>query len=557
MNELSRWLTWKETQTFERKSCYDKSKKPPERLHARVVSDFIAETLVAMANADGGVLLVGQENLRTNGDDGGGEITGVEYSAASMEMLRTAPSRLVGPPLDNAVVQMVQEQGKTVFLFQVASSPVAHHLTDGRCLLRVDNHNAPYSQEKVAQLKQSQSPYERRPVAEAKIADLDVEAMDWFAGRIGWTGDHKELLEEYNLWNGETLNRAALLLFARKPLRWHDHPGITFVRYFGTTRGLGNDYQATPPQRMNRPLVRLVEEAYAVLRGQITVRVELRDLFFENRSDYPEFAWQEAIVNAVGHRDYMISGAGTEIWLFDDHMDIRSPGIPPQPISVEELLQAAETAGRGLHLSRNPLIVRVLIDAGYMREQGKGIPRMFQVMEEADLAPPELAQQDFRFLVTLRKTPVYDAETRQWLQQFEELNRDQRRVLAFARSRSMQFTSRDLQKHFGLNIYAASQLIRSLVRKNVARLVEKGRRIYELVDAPSSGDIPPELVVLLPKFKGQQMVTRREMQEAWSLPRHAAYLRARELVQTGWLELTGARRGSGYRLTDKAKIATV
>src|SRR5207237_6915646 len=123
-----------------------------------------------------------------------------------------------------------------------------------------------------------------------------------------------------------------------------------------------------------RPLVRLIEEAHAALEAQITVRVELRDLFFENRADYPEFAWQEAIINAVGHRDYAINGAGTEIWLFDDHVDIRSPGAPPQPISIEELRQAAETAERGLHLSRNPLIVRVLIDAGYMREQGEGIP---------------------------------------------------------------------------------------------------------------------------------------------------------------------------------------
>jgi predicted HTH transcriptional regulator len=79
MSELSRWLTWKESQTFERKSCYNKDKTPPERLNARVVSEFIAETLSAMANADGGVLLVGQENLREDGEDGGGDITGVDY----------------------------------------------------------------------------------------------------------------------------------------------------------------------------------------------------------------------------------------------------------------------------------------------------------------------------------------------------------------------------------------------------------------------------------------------------------------------------------------------
>src|SRR5580700_2807157 len=128
MSDVSRWLTWRESQTFERKSCYDKSKTPSERLNARVVSEFIAETLSAMANADGGVLLVGQENLRENGEDGGGEITGVDYNAGSLELLRTAPVRLVIPPLDNAAAETHQEQGRTVLLFRVPSSVVAHRL---------------------------------------------------------------------------------------------------------------------------------------------------------------------------------------------------------------------------------------------------------------------------------------------------------------------------------------------------------------------------------------------------------------------------------------------
>ena len=556
MSELSRWLPWKESQTFERKSCYDKSKTPPQRLDARIVSDFIAETLSAMANADGGALLVGQENLRQNGEDGGGEITGLDYNESTLELLRSAPNRLIVPRLDNVSVETHEEQGKTLLLFQVSSSPVAHHLTDGRCLLRVDTKNAPYDCGIVAQLKESQSPFERRPVAEATIGDLDVAALDWFANRIGWTGNHAELLEEYNLWNGQTLNRAAVLLFARKPLRWHDHPEITLVRYFGPKRGLGKDYQATRPQRLNRPLVRLIEEAYSALEVHIEVRVELRDLFFENRADYPEFAWQEAIVNAVGHRDYAITGAGTEIWMFDDHLDIRSPGGPPQPVSIEELRQAAQMAERGLHLSRNPLIVRVLIDAGYMREQGEGIPRMFQVMEEADLAPPELAQQDFRFVVTLRKTPVYDAETRQWLRQFDplSLSREQRRTLAFARSRAMRFTNRDLQKHFGLDPYSTSSLIRSLLRKNLVRLTEPRGRIYEVVAVSKSDTMPEDLQTLLPAFQQREQLGSREIGAAWDLSYYQTYRRIRSLVETGWLEATKARgRTAMYQLTEQGK----
>ncbi len=132
MSELSRWLTWKETQTFERKSCYDKSKSPPAALDARKVADFIAETLTALVNADGGVLLVGQENLRENGEDTGGEITEVEYGESSLQLLLSAPLHLIVPPLDSVIVEMYQKQGKTVLLFRAAPSPHSHRLTDGR-----------------------------------------------------------------------------------------------------------------------------------------------------------------------------------------------------------------------------------------------------------------------------------------------------------------------------------------------------------------------------------------------------------------------------------------
>src|SRR5437763_7826262 len=82
-------------------------------------------------------------------------------------------------------------------------------------------------------------------------------------------------------------------------------------------------------------------------------RVELHGLLFEEQMEYPEFAWQEAVVNAIAHRDYSLTGAGIELWLFDDRMEVRSPGLPPSPITIDELLTL-----RGWHVSRNPLIAR-------------------------------------------------------------------------------------------------------------------------------------------------------------------------------------------------------
>ena len=84
----------------------------------------------------------------------------------------------------------------------------------------------------------------------------------------------------------------------------------------------------------------LIDEAVGRIKEQIRERTILHDLFFRERLEYPTFAWQEALVNAVAHRDYSSSGACMEVWMFDDHIGVRSPGAPPPPVTLEQLRQA-------------------------------------------------------------------------------------------------------------------------------------------------------------------------------------------------------------------------
>ncbi|NCB31900.1 MAG: hypothetical protein EOM66_10900, partial [Clostridia bacterium] len=87
---------------------------------------------------------------------------------------------------------------------------------------------------------------------------------------------------------------------------------------------------------------------------------------------------------AVAHRDYRYEGLGIEVWMFDDRLEIRSPGELVEPVTLDRLLKQER-----IHASRNPRITRVLTDLGYMREQGEGIPRIFDAMEREGLYPPE------------------------------------------------------------------------------------------------------------------------------------------------------------------------
>jgi ATP-dependent DNA helicase RecG len=515
------------------------------------VARFIAETLCAFANADGGVLLVGQEDLVEGEEQTTGTVTGVDYPTDKQRLLLDVPNYLIVPPLSDVVVSEDIVNGVSVLLFEAASSHTAHRLTDGKCLLRVGDRNVPYSEHQISLLKQNQSPYERRSVPGASVADLDTEALQWFSDRIGWGDDVAAMLRAYRLCDGDHVNRACVLLFAKDPLRWQDHTDVTVVRYAGTERGLGGGYQASSPKRIEAPLVRLIEHAYSSVAEQLRRRVGLRDLFFSEEMEYPKFAWQEAIINAVAHRDYLLLGAGIEVWLFDDRLEVRSPGPPPAPVTIEAL-----QAGGRVHYSRNPLMARVLTDCGYMREQGEGIPRIFAEMASADLLPPALSMDGFRFVVTLRNTPVWDAETRRWLESYAafDLSREQKRLLAFAHAHGNRFTNREAQKQLGMDLYAVSTLVKALMRNGIVRLTEKGGRIYEVLPVGVTEPIPDTVVALLPAFNQRETLANRDLQEAWGLDRAQAYQRARSLVAAGWLEMEGSKRAAVYRLAPKTRF---
>ena len=197
-----------------------------------------------------------------------------------------------------------------------------------------------------------------------------------------------------------------------------------------------------------------------------------------------DLACQEAIVNAVAHRDYGYEGLGIEIWMFDDRIEVRSPGQLVEPVTLDRLRRRER-----IHASRNPRLVRALTDWGYMREQGEGVPRMFEAMEREGLYPPELSlEAEVIFTVTLRNTPVYTPETLHWLEQFEPLglSGDQKRLLAYAREHDGTFTSRAYQKLVGVDLYAASRDIKDLIRKGIVHLPHKGGRVYELISPRTS-----------------------------------------------------------------------
>jgi ATP-dependent DNA helicase RecG len=259
------------------------------------------------------------------------------------------------------------------------------------------------------------------------------------------------------------------------------------------------------------------------------------------------FAWQETIVNAVAHRDYRYEGLGIEIWMFDDRLEIRSPGELVEPVTLERLLRRER-----IHASRNPRIVRVLSDFGYMREQGEGIPRIFEAMERDGLYPPGIRlEAEAIFTVTLRNTVAYSPETLRWLAQFEamELNGNQKRILIYAKEHQNAFTSREYQKLVGADIYQASRDIKELIGKGLVKLPRKGGRIYEIFSPgipDANREIPTEYAALESLLKQKGFIKNEDIRRVLGVSQFSANRIATRLLVTGWLKSEGSKRGRRY-----------
>jgi ATP-dependent DNA helicase RecG len=131
-----------------------------------------------------------------------------------------------------------------------------------------------------------------------------------------------------------------------------------------------------------------------VLDQQPARRALLDSGVFGSITLIPEEAWLEGIVNAVVHRSYSLAGDHIRVEIFDDRMEVTSPGRFPGIVDLSDPLNAVRFA-------RNPRIARVCADQNFGQELGEGIRRMFEEMRSAGLVDPVYRQSSGGVHLTL------------------------------------------------------------------------------------------------------------------------------------------------------------
>jgi ATP-dependent DNA helicase RecG len=469
----------------------------------KLVASDIGETLVAFANADGGELLVGVE------DDG--KVSGLTYPDKKIEILLNAPKTHVHQhtPLPGPKSSVIEYENKKILYFQVPKGADFIYLTsDGRCLQRKDRYSMPISTEQISFSRNEiiSREYDRKFVENAKLSDLDISLVTTIANHLSGGMSPEKCLQHLELaeYDGSELKlrKAALLLFANKINRWHPRVQVRILKIDGTEILTGENYNVKSDEETTENIIKLIDTSWDLLRPHLTETRFLMDAKFRNQIIYPELACREALINAIAHRDYSIEGAGIEVHVYSDRMEIRSPGGLLSSIRLQDIQE-----NKGVHQSRNSLIARVLREIGYMRELGEGIRRIFELMKLNDLAKPEFESDTNYFNVILHHRYIYSKEQKLWLDSFADadLSREQKTIVLLGYNNHI-ISPNEIWEAVGItDTDYYRQLLQSLYDKEIlTRIKTRNQVIQEAKKKNFSRKSIPQFKVQIPAVKTLQ-----------------------------------------------------
>lgn len=382
-----------------------------------VSANELAEVIVSFANSEGGSIFLGI--------DDSGEIKGIEREKIEEWLMNICRNNCL-PGLIPFYEKVVVDEGKTVAILRIPKGLSTVYRTNrGRWLIRVGSTCRDVTHEEMALLLQQRgmAHYDIVPVPKSSFDDLDPERLRYYWKRtFGIDLDrYRETVEDI-LINTQIMTKtdegrlatiAGMLIFGREPERFLPQTGITAVRFRGTEM----DYNTLDRKDIAGPLVNsyardssvlecgVIEQAEKFVSLNTAVYSKMEGIVRKDIPQYPRESIREAIVNAVAHRHYSLIGSKVRLFIFDDRLEVRSPGRIPSGVTIDQMK-------RSTHYARNPVMVKFLQHYGYVENIGLGIPnKIIKLMIEHSGKEPKLEEAGEEFTVTL-----YPAEPPELLQ---------------------------------------------------------------------------------------------------------------------------------------------
>lgn len=453
----------------------------------------IYESLSAFANRrGGGVIVFGLEDGTFRPVPGLDVAKIQEDLGAFVDQRMSYPLRLE--------FKACEIDGITVLAAAVPECPPAHKPVYykgkgliGGSYLRVGNANHVLTDPEVRAILRStdRDDTDTKPIADASLSDISPELLSEYRGTLASRRPTSSLL---SLGDADLLQAigaitrvgeaqvptlAGVLFFTEDPQRFVPGTFISFLQFPGAdvaTSGDGPVYLDNA--RLSGPIPAMIDEARRLIFSRIRKRALLEGFMRREIPEYPDWAYREAVVNAIAHRDYAISGGHVQVRLFSDRLEVQSPGGLFGTVSEQNIEFEQST--------RNHAVVRLLEDFGLVEQRGIGVNRMVRAMLESGLQRPEFRDSLTSFMVSLKNHTMMDDEAYRWLSSFSDIQiSDRQRTALVYAWRTGTLANKDYQRLNSVSSVQATRELRGLV--DLRLLVQHGTRgsaFYTLARIP-------------------------------------------------------------------------
>jgi ATP-dependent DNA helicase RecG len=356
--------------------------------------ESLAKTAVAFSNMAGGKIIIGIE-------DRSRKLIGVSENEAL-----DFPDRIYGMIYDRCCpaiipeIYLVSVEDRKILVVEIYPGAVKpYYLKSKRrekgIYVRVGAVNKPADQEMIGELERQRQniSFDEQPLYDKIEENLDIERLKKDFQRLSGKELTPPDLLNLRIIREEGKQRfvtvGGMMLAGRENLP--EYTRVKCARFKGTEM-----IEFIDQKEFSGVLYEQAEETMKFAMTHIAKSGKIEGLQRIDRYEVPLEAIREAIVNAIVHRDYSISGADIKFAIFDDRIEITSPGCLPRSLEIEDIM-----AGRSE--IRNKVIARFFKEIGFIEQWGTGMRKMVNLCASANLPEPAFKESGLYFKITFFK----------------------------------------------------------------------------------------------------------------------------------------------------------
>jgi predicted HTH transcriptional regulator len=432
----------------------------------------------AFANSKGGIIVIGV-------DDTSREVVDIDQ-----ENLFRLEEKIVNmitdniEPMVNFIVNPYNLDGRMILYVEIYPGLLTPYRLKSKGInegvyVRIGSTSRPASQEYITELERRRLniSFDVTDIPATSKSDLDYSLIEFYLETRYQKNDipkvaiSEQFLESIKVLkrqgNHLVLSVAGVLLFGYSPSRIFPQSAIKCARFKDD-----DSFEYLDKKEFEGSLFKQLDNALNFFKVNEPKSAKIKGIYREESYAVPEIAIREALVNAIVHRDYNISGSDIKFNIYDSYIEIISPGRLPFGINIEDL-------GCGISKSRNPIMVSIFREMGIIEEYGKGIEKIKRAIDKHNLVMPKFEEVSDFFKVTFYKKKLLKRPSVSLIDDYDYLfmdyTKEQINEIKNYTLEKGYITNSKCRELLHISIDQAKYLLKRLVEENILEAIGKGK----------------------------------------------------------------------------------